>query len=235
MRRTQDEKFDAALAAIPSIPDPLGDIPLYEDTGNLEAWDKPGKARKRVWGLLQGAGACACGAGASHVACAAIPAVTAFASGGALGGIGAALSSGAAMYGLSPVFAIAVNTGIDRYRGVRRTVQGHMKSMVVSAVPAVMVTALVNFFTGHEHIDNSRKQYLGSLPPAMRAAEMVVPQQRYGRLPQSLQLRVNEAARREGLSPAEYLYFCDGSDELGRDLLAYERALRGDQGRQLAP
>jgi hypothetical protein len=208
---------------------------LYTGTEDLEAWDKLGKARKRVLGFLQGAGACTCGAGASHVACAAIPAVTAFTSGGALGGIGAALSSGAAMYALSPVFAIAVNAGIDRYRGVQRTVQGHMKSMVISAVSAVVVTALVNFFTEHEHIDNSRKQYLDSLPPAMRAAEMVVPQQRYGRLPQSLQLRVNEAARREGLSPAEYLYFCDGSDELGLDLLAYERALRRDRDGQLTP
>lgn len=219
MSDAKESTWDAAdFGGLRSTPDPLDGIELfYEDPNALLDWCGRGAA-------------CLCSAGASHVMCVVIPAVT----GGLSGGAGW-LAPSAAMYVLSPAFALAANAGIDRWKNIKRDAKSLITSTAISTVVAVGLTFAINTVSGHDHIDNSRKQYLDSLPPAMRAAEMVVPQQRYGRLPQSLQLRVNEAARREGLSPAEYLYFCDGSDELGRDLLAYERTRRMDQDGQLAP
>lgn len=210
MQQADDNPWDeAGFNTIPSSPDPLGDISLfYEDQKTILDWCGQGAA-------------CLCGVGASHVMCFGIPIATGMLSGGT-----SLLIPSAAMHALSPTFAIAANAGIDRWKGVRRDAKSQVTSMAVSSVVAIGLTCLINNLTGHEHMDSARRAHLDSLGPDLRAAELVVPQQRYDRLPETLRVAVDEAARKDGLSAAEYMYFCDGSDDLGRDIAVFEREWR---------
>lgn len=221
------------LDAVPVLPQGLDNVEIHDTDAQagLEWIENSSKRKSRLNMIWRGA-ACTCSAGASHVLCLALPVITGGASGGLTGGV---LASGAAMYALSPVFAIAINAGIDRWNNVTRDLGAQIRSVAITGVVAIGATAAIGALTGHEHIDSSRRAFMDSLPPERRAEQLVVPQMRYDRLPDELKERVDRAAFENSLSVAEYMYFCDGSDRLGGEIYSYEMALRAQQKEKLTP
>lgn len=167
--------------------------------------------------------ACACAAGGSHMTCFVLPAL--------LGGTGALGASflGAAMWVLSPAAAVAATWGIDRAFGIKRGFRRAAIGYGLSAGAALGMTLGLQAVWPHQHMNNGEIARVLSLPDAAREDELRVLRARYDRLPPVLARRIEAAARDHGIDadkPELYLLGCDFSNDLGRDILAFERDVR---------
>lgn len=223
MQRVEENPWDeTSFQDIPSSPTPLNDIPLfYENAADIDAWMKQQQRPKGALGLLWRGAACTCGAGASHVMCVAIPVLT----GGVTGGAGALLTGGA-MYVLSPLFAMAANAGLDRWQNIRRDTASQIRSMAITTVAAIGITAGMSWATGHDHLDHG---VLDSLSAEQKIAWLAQEQKLYDNMPPTLQQAVKTAAADMGLSAAEYITICSGTDELGQEIVAFRREWQAGQ------
>lgn len=206
------------------------DIPLYyTETKDLKAWSKRNARKKGVLEVLWRGAACTCGAGASHVMCVVVPALA----GGVTGGAGGLLSSAWAMYAISPALAIAVNAGIDHVRQIKKDTWSQIRGAAVTGVIAVGLTGAINYATGHEHFDPAKLAELNARTGIERVEWLADYQLIHESMDRVLQAKVAQAAADKGLSPAEYISICSGTDPLGEEISKASRAYWSQKSTEL--
>lgn len=192
----------------------------YTEMDDLNAWAQRHAKKKSALELLWRGAACTCGAGASHVMCVVVPAMA----GGLSGGVGGLLSSAWAMYAISPALAIAANAGIDSLRKVERDTWSKIRGAAVTSVIAIGLTGAINYATGHDHFDASKLAELNARSGAERIEWLADYRHIHESMDPALKREVELAAQEKGLSPAEYISICSGSDPLGERISEASRA-----------